>query len=400
MKLLAAVTLLFSMCVTWGTAGATDAGLDSGPAGAAFYVPPAPLPKATHGDVIWARPLTGAGVLPHAASNTLVLYHTTAADGRDVAVSGAIAIPRGTPPSDGWPTISWAHGTTGNAPDCAPTRASEANEEQVYLDAWVASGFAVVQTDYEGNGTPGLHPYLVGVAAAHDVTDIVRAARQLYPSIGTRWFAFGHSEGGSAAIFTAGIGPSWAPELHLFGAVSFAPASHIASLLSSIRNSTRPTASIVFFLEMVEGIASVDPSIDLTTLLTPQALLRLPDLQKRCTDDLMNDATWTSLPPSDIFKPDAQLQPLLLDFARNESNRVHSDVPILLLQGDADGVVPAFMTTLVDGELCSNGTRVTYDILSGKTHGSIVSDSLTPTRTWVAERLANAAPSANCPHTP
>jgi alpha-beta hydrolase superfamily lysophospholipase len=398
-KPLAALSLIVFVCVTCGVSGAADSVIGRAPAGAAFYAPPAPLPPAAHGDVIWARPLTGAAVLRHAASNTLVLYHTITADGRDVAVSGAIAIPSGIPPSDGWPTISWAHGTTGNAPNCAPTRADAPNSEQRYLDAWVANGFAVVQTDYEGQGTPGLHPYLVGVAAAHDVTDIVRAARELYPGIGTRWFAFGHSEGGSAAIFTAGIGPSWAPELHLTGAVSFAPASHIASLLSSIRNSTRPTASLVFFLEMVEGIASVDPSIDLTTLLTPQALTRLPDLQKRCTDDLMDDATWTSLIPADVFRPDAQLQPLLADFARNESNRVHADVPILLLQGDADDVVPSFMTTLVNGELCANGTRVTYDLLSGKTHGSIVSDSFAPTQAWVDELLANGAPPATCPHT-
>jgi alpha-beta hydrolase superfamily lysophospholipase len=399
-KVLAVVAAGALVCGMCGPSGATDANPASGPAGVAFYAPPAPLPAGTHGDVIWSRPLSGAGVLRHAASNTLVLYHTTTADGRDVAVSGAIAIPRGTPPSDGWPTISWAHGTTGNAPDCAPTRGSEPNDEQAYLDAWVANGFAVVQTDYEGVGTPGTHPYLVGVAAAHDVTDIVRAARELYPSIGTRWFAFGHSEGGSAAIFTAGVGPAWAPELHLLGAVSFAPASHIASFLASIRSSTRPTSSLVFFLDMVQGIASVDSSIDLTTLLTPQALARLPDLQKRCTDDLMNDTTWTSLVPSAVFRPDAELQPLLLDFARNESNRVHADVPILLMQGDADDVVPAFLTKLVDGELCANGTRVTYDLLSGMTHASIVSDSLVPTRTWIGERIANAAPTANCPPPP
>lgn len=43
-----------------------------GPAGQAFYVPPAPLPAGRHGDVIWSRPLVTGAALPHAAQNLLV----------------------------------------------------------------------------------------------------------------------------------------------------------------------------------------------------------------------------------------------------------------------------------------------------------------------------------------
>ena len=40
------------------------------------------------------------------------------------------------------------------------------------------------RTDYQGLGTPGPHPYLVGEAEGRGVLDIVSAARQLEPSIG------------------------------------------------------------------------------------------------------------------------------------------------------------------------------------------------------------------------
>ncbi len=38
-------------------------------------------------------------------------------------------------------------------------------------------GWTFVATDYEGLGTPGVHPYLVGLSEARGVLDIVRAAQ-------------------------------------------------------------------------------------------------------------------------------------------------------------------------------------------------------------------------------
>ena len=68
------------------------------------------------------------------------------------------------------------------------------------LNAWVARGYAVVQTDYEGLGTPGGHPYLNGVSESNTVVDIVRAGRELNGHIGRNWIAMGHSQGAQAAL--------------------------------------------------------------------------------------------------------------------------------------------------------------------------------------------------------
>jgi pimeloyl-ACP methyl ester carboxylesterase len=368
----------------------------AGPPGLAFYVPPSPLPPGRPGHAIWSRPLTGAGVLKSAAVNTLVLYQTTSVGEQDTAVSGTIAIPKGSPPPGGWPIVSWAHGTTGNAPQCAPSRADEPNEEQIYLDAWVARGYAVVQTDYEGQGTPGLHPYFVGTAAARDTIDIVRAARQLYPQIGTNWFAFGHSEGGSAAIFTAFLANEWAPELHLMGAVSFAPASHIGSAIAGLSRYPVATPFLPFMLEMIEGVASADRTIDVRDLLTPEAFARLPDLQKRCIDDLSDDTKYTSLLLSNIFRQGADLTPLLRDFAVNEDDHLHVAVPLLLVQGDADTIVVPADTASLARELCANGSRITFVKLPGLDHGTVMNGSLDRTKAWVDAVVAGNPPASTC----
>ena len=85
------------------------------------------------------------------------------------------------------------------------------------LNAWLAAGYAVMRTDYQGLGTPGVHPYLVGESEGRSVLDIIRAARDLDSSIGKRFLIAGHSQGGQAALFAAGEANSWTPDLKLRG---------------------------------------------------------------------------------------------------------------------------------------------------------------------------------------
>src|SRR5579862_70197 len=234
------VALLFAVVTSGGT------GIPAGPPGDAFYVPPEPLPKLAHGTPIWARRITGGAALPSAAANYQMLYETLGPDGRAIAVSGTIAVPAGTPPAGGWPLVSWAHGTTGNAPQCAPSRSSEPNVEQRMLDGFVKRGYAVALTDYEGNGTPGPHPYFVASSLARDVTDAARAARAIDPAIGQAWIVMGHSEGGTVALATGALDSRYAPELHLVGVVSYAPGTYLEGLLQSALLGDAPNGSLVF----------------------------------------------------------------------------------------------------------------------------------------------------------
>ena len=96
----------------------------------------------------------------------------------------------------------------------------------------VRDGYVVAATDYPGLGTPGPHPYLVGLSEARAVIDSVRVARSL-PGAGggNRFIVWGHSQGGHAALFTGLIAKSYAPELSLLGVAAAAPASELADLM-------------------------------------------------------------------------------------------------------------------------------------------------------------------------
>jgi len=88
------------------------------PAGRAFYVPPDPLPEAAPGTLIWSAPFRA---IPGAQA-WKILYHSRTVDGKDIAVSGVVVAPTGTAPRGGRVVVSWAHGATGLADMCAPSK--------------------------------------------------------------------------------------------------------------------------------------------------------------------------------------------------------------------------------------------------------------------------------------
>ncbi len=363
---------------------------------AALYAVPSPLPYAKPGTVISSRPYTGSAALSNAARNTFVLYHTVSPTGRDVAVSGVISIPNGTAPPGGWPIISWAHGTTGNAPQCAPSRAAEPNIEQRFLNDWAGAGYAVAQTDYEGEGTPGLHPYFANIGGAHDTIDIVRAARALNPQIGNGWIVMGHSEGGAVALFAASNAPSWAPELQLLGAVSYAPGSDITDALGYVMTSRQPMRTLPLPMMMIEGIASTDPAVDLNRILSPRGLALLPQLQSECVGELMNSPAWNAIPPASLFQPNAPVDRLLHDFSKNEPLNLPIRVPLLLEQGTDDQIVSPATTEALRSNLCANGVQVELDTIEGANHGSVMPRSFERVKEWVSQRFAGVGQTQNC----
>jgi alpha-beta hydrolase superfamily lysophospholipase len=385
------------------TATLIAAMIPNAPAGAAFYTPPNPLPAGTHGDVIWARPLTTAAALPSAASNTLVLYHTTGADGKDRAVSGMIALPKGTPPRAGWPVISWAHGTTGDAPACTPSLDAADGPVHDYLgpidpvlDKLVAAGYAVVQTDYEGQGTPGVHPYLIGVAEAHDTIDMVRAAREIGPRLSTRWLAMGHSQGGHAALFAAAAAASYAPELQLVGTVAEAPAAHISSFIGSMPKTAAATPAFAFAALFMQAAASVDPAVKLDQILTPDAIALLPQTLGRCSGALYGKDSWGGLVPAASFRSDAPMQALLRVAAASDATALKIGVPVLLLQGSTDTTVPKASSDALDKALCASGTIVRYEVYQGLGHRPVVPASAPDALSWITARFAGTAAPSNC----
>ncbi len=128
------------------------------------------------GSIIRAESMVGA---PSRAATYRVLYRSTGLHGEPIAVSGVVIVPPGPAPAGGRPVIAWAHPTTGVVPRCAPSLSPFLFPLIPGLRDMIARGYVIAATDYPGLGTPGPHPYLVGLSEGRAVLDSVRAARAL-----------------------------------------------------------------------------------------------------------------------------------------------------------------------------------------------------------------------------
>lgn len=219
--LLSALALLVALAVS-----AVPARADEG-----FYVPPSPLPAGKNGDVLKSQPSTYNNT-----TATRVMYRSRDARNKPIAVTGTVFVP-----SIPWqgpgerPVVAYAPFTAGLGDQCAPSKtlAGEGSRDLTagfqndFVDALLGKGFAVAQTDYEGLGTPGEHPYVVRLSEGHAVLDVLRAAQRLpgagLPEDGPLGIA-GYSEGGSGAASAAELAESYAPELDVKAYVGAAPA--------------------------------------------------------------------------------------------------------------------------------------------------------------------------------
>jgi fermentation-respiration switch protein FrsA (DUF1100 family) len=387
----AAIALLVVALVAVA-AGPADAAGRQGPKGGGFYKAPKRMPNG-HGKLIWKRDATKLTPIAGAARNKTILYTSRSTRGKQVAVSGSVSVPPGKPPKGGWPVIAWAHGTTGAADSCAPTRirpsgpiAGAASYIHPQLEKWIAAGYAVVATDYEGLGTPGPHPYLIGKAEGRSVLDSVRAARQLVPELGRRFLITGHSQGGQSALFAAAMSDNWTPELKLRGTVSYAPASHILEQADLLPALTSPSSLSALAALILEGASTTNADIKPRRVFAPEARALLPQVEQRCLSQLGEPDSFGGIPPADLLadgQPDEKTSEVLADM--NPDVKIRP--PVLLAQGTADTTVfPSYSDMLV-AELRDRGDNVDYRTYPGANHVAIVVAAEDDVMDFFAKRL-------------
>ena len=289
------------------TAQQTDAPLLAGAADADFYVPPTPLGDGEPGDIIRSEeirsPVSGMRLWT-------VLYRSVGLDGEPMAVSGVIAAPEdaGAGPHR---FISWAHGTTGLIDSTAPSQGGALTLDVDLLFRYVDDGFVVVATDYDGLGTPGPHPYLVGESEGRSVLDAARAARSFIgPQETDAVVLAGHSQGGHAALFAAELAPTYAADLPVVGTVAIAPAGDMAGLVSS---GVAETADEDHRLLALLVIAAWHETLGLATdaVLTPAGTAQ--------ADALVDEARGSASPVDDpVFLADPANIPRMARRARGE----------------------------------------------------------------------------------
>lgn len=324
-----------------------------------------------------------------------VVYRSGGVNGEQIEVSGVVIAPEGEPPAGGWPVVAWAHGTTGIARQCAPSLDPRFERTIPGLEQLIASGHAVAATDYQGLGTPGPHPYLVGTSAAHSVLDSVRAAR-LVAGAGPRFVVYGHSQGGHAALWTGQLAPSYASDLELLGVAAIAPASELAALLEA--DLATPAGKAFAGLALLSW--SRIYGADLGSVIEPRAVAGLELVADNCMNSplgLLGDAIGIHLLPRDVLRADpVQTAPWSAIITDNTPRFIQPGVPVLFAQGTEDTVILPSITRDFARRLCRSDSPAELVQMPGD-HISILNGSADAVTRWISGRFSGTPSVNDCP---
>lgn len=362
-----------------------------------FYSAPSPLPDGPPGTIIRSEVIDG---FHEEATTHRVLYKSTGYDGAPTAVSGIIVVPDGAAPADGRKVVAFTHGTVGVAANCSPSlQGAESLPVYEGLDEFVAAGYVVAATDYQGLGTPGPHPYLVGEAEGMNALDSVRAARDLREAqAGTDFAVWGHSQGGQASLFTGQLAASYAPELDLVGVAAGAPVTNVIDLF---KVNIETTVGKILISMALQSWSRVYDDANLDQIVTPAARPAVRRIAERCLYDqtqilasvpssLLLGFTFLSTPPWEV-------EPWATILAENTPGATLTRAPMLITQGDTDPIVAPDVTAQFAATLCANGETVNYQVLPGAAHLDAGHIAAPDVATWIADRFAGEPAPTACP---
>jgi Secretory lipase len=373
----------------------------------AFYVWQDALPAAP-GSMLREEPLSPTQRQSAAAQNLRILYTSTNGVGRHdrlVAVSGALYLPNGVMPKGGWPLVAWAHGTTGIADVCAPSWRGQSRRDQVYLDAWLSHGFAVVATDYEGLGTPGIHPYLLWRSEGYAVLDAIRAVLQRHPrQLRNQVVVVGQSQGSGAALGATFLSTTYAPQLHVLGTVAtglvvtFHPDAHV-KLPPKPAQYTDPTLMDPAYaiLRIAGTDRSLHPETDTAEFVTAKGRPLLHAALTSCVHDLFDLSAREKFTGAEVFT--GNLATIDSDMEANfEFPSARMPVPIFVGTGLADGEAGTAQQYNAVAGMCAAGTSVEWHTYPGLTHNGAVNSSLRDSLPFVQRLMSGKAGQGSCGH--
>ncbi len=335
-----------------------------------------------------------------AAESSILTYKMLGQSGQEVQATSLVFTPNTPPPVGGWPIVVWAHGTTGVADACAPSKAALADSTKDLISKLLAAGYVVVAPDYEGLGTPGIHPFLNVKSEAFSITDAVVATRNYLSQrnllTSKKWVTVGHSQGGHAALGAAQYASR--AQLDYKGTVAVAPASNLGSILvdgeAQVANAPIDIkigtyAQLDTYTALVTaGIRNTQPSFDYGQVFTSQISSIAAQAENLCSGPLygafyegMSNYAKDHNGTLDGFtrtQPNFMAVPLVKTFLDKDSQplQVKVTTPIIIYQGIADPTVPKLATDLLIANATAVGTKINNYVTGNWDHGTAMSSNV------------------------
>ena len=361
-----------------------------------FYDAPVPLPPGKAGEMLRSEPATNLP-LPDGVTAVRILYRGQSPAGTPVPVSGIVLIPAGKPPTPGWPIIAWAHGTTGVERVCAPSLSKDLGSyEWIEINSLLDMGYAVVATDYQGLGTRGQHPYLDKITNAQDTIYSVTAAQSAVKSLGPRWVAMGHSQGGLA---TAGVAELEATsrDSNYLGAVAIAGAWDAEQALVHMSEPGADPLNSGYLAMFAKGLQAIDPRYKPEEILSTQGFKRAQEAGKHCWE--VEIAFTFDLAQGTVYRPEWRANPTVKKLFERDRVRGPIAGPLLVIASTDDESIPANSTVDENvAKLCAAHGDVQYVRFAGVgiDHDGTERATMGLRLRWIQDRFSGLPTHPNC----
>ena len=334
--------------------------------------------------VVGTAPYTKTDMSAIAGDSVVMTYKMKGINGKEVQANAMVFTPRTAAPVGGWPIVAWAHGTTGVADICAPSRNAMNSAIQGMIAKLLAEGFVVVAPEYGGVGELSgqeIHRFLNVKSEGYFITDAVVATHQwLGAKASSKWMSIGHSQGGQAALGAAQYAAR--ANLNYKGTVAVAPASNLGMILKGGEGSVTgeaPNIQIPVYAQLdtytaliTAGLKNPHPSTDYSQVFQKPTDQIAAQAESVCADDLGNlfgqamgqyaaiNKTLAGYPRT---VPNFLGLPVVKTFIDTESKplSVLVTTPITIYQGGADTTVPKVATDTLIGDATKLGTKIQYN---------------------------------------
>lgn len=367
----------------------------------AFYsdAPANPVLLDKPGQMIRTEPLPADFSLTSAARADRILYSST--DGIDgktpIMVSGAVFLPKGEKPADGWPVMAWAHGTVGVADVCAPSNNKRFERDYKYLSHWLDQGYAVVASDYQGLGVPGGHPYLATRPEAYSVLDAIRAAQaDADYGLSKKVVLVGQSQGGGAAFATAVEAATYAPEIDIRGTVATGTPYFTATTAPATRDPNKVDGVLGYTFYIMHLVAQVDPSFKPDEIISDAAKPTFALTRTACLGPLEKSIVDNKITQAIAFKTDPTAV-MSKQFGLMAYSNLKPKGPVFMGTGGKDHDVPPEGQQRLFEDACKAGAVIEHRVYPALDHSGTVNGSLGDSTPFVKKAFAGEAITGNCP---
>ena len=336
-----------------------------------FYTPDAVLPEAP-GVFIRHEPLNEVQSLAMAAENIRLLYSSTEGlHGEDInAVSGALYLPEGQPPEEGWPVLVWSHGTVGIGDICAPSYAGRGRRDRTYLNPWLEKGYAIAASDYQGLGTPGSHPYLDTRTMAYNNLDLIRALRSVPFPLSQKIVIAGQSQGASGAMATAAYAKGYADDAKFQGIIMTGIPYFSRKVIWSLRKNSDPDAvdaNVALSLYMLTLTEQLNPKFNLDSIISEDAKAVVSKIGSTCVFDFIDATKKAGLSSRKTFTK-STIYKYLKAMSRMQFPTLKIDVPVFTGTGTTDKITPLNMQQAFIKDACKAGSVLNINTYEGANH--------------------------------